>query len=201
MFVTGALCALHGMYRIQRYLNAKSFRHYANDAYSPYEVLHVIGFGQDHFYLQKIENGKTREGGIYRKRELRKKNREMRRALLEHGEQKEAHSAFIALCFRENIFLIFEEVSRKDRRRGRSDQRRRKGNVKGKGNIRGRRGGIHRGEEVNGVSLSEENIFFICEMMREIAIITITEASNNEICVLRGEGTMGEKRGYFRNTL
>lgn len=35
------------------------------------------------------------------------------------------------------------------------------------------------------VSFSEENIFFICKMMREIAIITIiTEASNNERSIL-----------------
>jgi len=53
LFVTGALCALHGMYREQRYLDAKSFCHYANDAYSPYEVLHVIGFGQDYFLSSK----------------------------------------------------------------------------------------------------------------------------------------------------
>lgn len=73
------------------------------------------------FYLRKIESGegKTREGGgLYREGELRKKNEEMKRRwmLLEHGEQKKAHSAFIALCFRENIFLIFEEVSGKERR-------------------------------------------------------------------------------------
>lgn len=41
--------------------------------------------------------------------------------------------------------------------------------------------------------------------MREIAIITITEASNNERSVLRAEGTMGgrrrRRRRHFRNTL
>lgn len=40
--------------------------------------------------------------------------------------------------------------------------------------------------------------------MREIAIIMITEASNNERSVLRAEGTIGgrrRRRRYFRNTL
>lgn len=34
-------------------------------------------------------------------------------------------------------------------------------------------------ERRSSISFSEENIFFICKMMREIAIITITDASNN----------------------
>lgn len=54
-----------------------------------------------------------KEGEIYGERESKKKNGKMRRALLEHGELKVAHSAFIVLCFRENIFLIFEEFSGK----------------------------------------------------------------------------------------
>jgi len=55
-------------------------------------------------------------------------------------------------------------------------------------------------EEKYGVSFSVENIFFICKMMREIAIITITEASNNERSVLRAEGILEEGK-CFRNTL
>lgn len=48
---------------------------------------------------------------MYRERKWRKKNGKMRSALLENGAQEVAHSAFIVLCFRENIFLIFEEFS------------------------------------------------------------------------------------------
>lgn len=70
MFVTGALCALHGMYRVQRYLNAKSFRHYANDAYSPYEVLHVIGHGQDHFLSSKDRKRENERGRDIQKKRI-----------------------------------------------------------------------------------------------------------------------------------
>lgn len=56
------------MYRVQRCLNAKSFRHYANDAYSPYEVLHVIGFGQDYFL-----SSKGRKWGNERGRDMQRK--------------------------------------------------------------------------------------------------------------------------------
>lgn len=113
MFVTGALCALHRLRsHVQRYLNAKSFCYYANDAYSPYEVLHVIGISQDYFLSSKDRKWGN-ERGRDREKESRKKNEEMRRALLEHEEQEVAHSAFIVLCFRENIFLIFEEFSEK----------------------------------------------------------------------------------------
>lgn len=54
-----------------------------------------------------------KEGEILGERESKKKNGKMRRALLEHGELEIAHSAFIVLCFRENMFLIFEEFSGK----------------------------------------------------------------------------------------
>lgn len=115
MFVTGALYALHGLRRVvQRYLNAKSFCHYANDAYSPYEVLHVIGLSRDYFL-----SSKDRKWGNKRGRDIPRKGIEEEewgdeeRALIEHGEQEVAHSAFIVLCFRENIFLIFEEFSGK----------------------------------------------------------------------------------------
>lgn len=79
------------------------------------------------------------EGGIYTgKGNL---GRRMGRALLEHWEQEVAHSTFM-LCFRENIFLIFEEFLGKERR-SRSDQRRRREEIveaKGeKGERRGRR--------------------------------------------------------------
>jgi len=79
-------------------------------------------------------------------------------------------------------------------RRSRSDQRRREEIVEAKGE-KGRRG------RRNSVFFfSEENIFFICKMMREIVIITIMEASNNEKSVLRTERTRGEGR-YCRNML
>lgn len=65
------------------------------------------------FYLRKIGNEEMKEGEILGERESKKKNGKMRRALLEHGELEVAHSAFIVLCFRENIFLIFEEFSEK----------------------------------------------------------------------------------------
>lgn len=54
-----------------------------------------------------------KEGEILGERESKKKNGKMRRALLEHGELEIAHSTFIVLCFRENMFLIFEEFSGK----------------------------------------------------------------------------------------
>lgn len=136
-----------------------------------------------------------RESGICRGRGSRKKNEEMKRRALEEDEKLEvAHSAFIVLCFRENIFLIFEEFSVKGRRRGRSDQRGRKESIRAKEDIheglRREEGYIE--EEKYGVSFSVENIFFICKMMREIAIITITEANNNESIKsrrdIRGEG-------------
>lgn len=72
------------------------------------------------------------EGGIYREKESRKKNGEMRST---RARGAGAHLAFIVLYFRENIFLIFEEFSGKGRRRGRSDQRRKKENVEAKGDI------------------------------------------------------------------
>jgi len=64
------------MHRVQWYLNAKSICHYANDAYSSYEVLHVIGLSQDYFLFLKDRKWEMEEGGIYRKRESRKKNGE-----------------------------------------------------------------------------------------------------------------------------
>lgn len=62
------------------------------------------------FYLRKIENGETSEGGIYGERETRKKNGEMKNT---RARGTGARSAFIVLYFRENIFLIFEEFSGK----------------------------------------------------------------------------------------
>lgn len=69
-----------------------------------------------------------KEGEILGERESKKKNGKMRRALLEHGELEVAHSAFIVLCFRENIFLIFEEFSGKGlkKRPKRSKEKKRK---------------------------------------------------------------------------
>lgn len=112
------------------------------------------------FYLRKVENGETSEGGICRERESRKKNGEMRWALLEHGKQEVAYSAFIMLCFRENIFLIFEEFSGKGRRRGRSDQRRRKESVRAKGDTQGREKRRDRQERRSTAFLSPKRIYF-----------------------------------------
>ena len=148
------------------------------------------------FYLRKIENRETREGGIRRERGSRKKNEEMKRRALQEDEKLEiAYSAFIVLCFRENIFLIFEEFSVKGRRRGRSDQRGRKESKKEYPQGFEKRGEGYIEEEKYGVSFSVENIFFICKMMREIAIITITEASNKmrEISIKSRRDIRGRK--------
>lgn len=87
----------------QRCLDAKSFLHYANDAYTPYEILHVIGFGQDHF-LPSNEKGGEREREGSRQKENRGRN--WKRSTGDEGGTQQ--SAFIFLCFRENMFLIFE---------------------------------------------------------------------------------------------
>jgi len=79
------------MYRdVQRYLNAKSFCHYANDAYSLYEVLHVIGLSQDYFLSSKDRKwGNERGRDIQRKRiEEEDRSVERRGSLLEHGKQE-----------------------------------------------------------------------------------------------------------------
>jgi len=65
LFVTDALRALHArrVRSTQRCLDAKSFRHYANDAYSPYEIFHVIGSSRDHFLPSNEKAGeREREG-------------------------------------------------------------------------------------------------------------------------------------------
>lgn len=178
------------MHRVQRYFNAKSICHYANDAYSSYEVLHVIGLSQDYFLFLK-----DRKWGKERGRNIQRKGIEEEEWRDEEGAPKAlevAHSAFIVLCFRENIFLIFEEFLEEGWRRAEVIKRRREEIVvEAKGDIEGWE--KRKAKEKQRFFFSEENIFFICKMMREIAIITITEASNNEWSVLRTEGTMGGK--------
>lgn len=106
----------------QRCLDAKSFRHYANDAYTPYEILHVIGFDRDHF-LPSNERGREADG-----REVDWEKLQMEytgdgggtQQLPEcRGRREEGPlSAFIFLCFGEKMFLIFDEAAgEKDPRR------------------------------------------------------------------------------------
>lgn len=156
----------------QRCLNAKSFRYYANDAYSPYEVLHVIGLGRDHFLSSKDRK---------RRREDERGRRVIQRRRIEEeewGDEEEVDAPrtrgteespfgfYRALLQREYIPYFRRGLGEReeDRRRGQSDQRRRKergtsGNAKG--NIRGRRRGArYAGEEKSATFPSPKRIYF-----------------------------------------
>lgn len=189
LFVTGALRDLHarGMRYAQRQLDAKSFCHYANDAYSPYEILYVIGSGQDHFLPSKDRRqGSARGRGRETKDgESSEKNGEMKES--RQDTRRESHTTFIVLCFRENIFLIFslfskrvlEEQSKGWRdRKGRKERQRKSVGEKGRskderrGKIYAEGGRVRRAR----VPFFKENMFFICELLQEMVIITNYES-------------------------
>jgi len=112
-----------------------------------------------------------REGEIYRERESRRKIGVLRGGDTPRTRETGAHLAFIiTLCFRENIFLIFEESRGKvegEAEAIKGEEKRTSGISKN-----GKKGEGHTENEKYGVFFFEENIFFICKLMREIAIIT-----------------------------
>lgn len=136
-----------------------------------------------------------KEGEIYGERESKKKNGKMRRALLEHGELEVAHSAFIRALLQREYIPYFRRVLGERLKKRRSKEKK-KENIEIKGDIEGRKktrqggAGEGGGEREAATFLSpKRNIFFVCKMMLEIAIITIiTEASNNERSILRARG-------------
>lgn len=95
----------------QRCLDAKSFLHYANDAYTPYEILHVIGFGQDHF-LPSNEKGVNARG----------READGRRIVGETGKgvretKEERNNRLLSFFASERICFLFSKRPKKDPRR------------------------------------------------------------------------------------
>lgn len=108
----------------QRCLDAKSFCHYVNDAYSPYEILHVIGFGQDHFLTWNEKGAERDEEGNGEKERImietwgKKSTREEedRRVVRRRGRGSPP-AFYLSFCFGENMFLIFEALEERPGKR------------------------------------------------------------------------------------